>query len=117
MVKVPENRNSGTISGKIFFSVKRKFPEHCSGITDRYGIPELLTPYDVLIYRRLLVSRAVSSSSHTFSLYLLNMPPANYSNFSSEPRSTNFLVQSLRRFFPHDRYMLKHYGAIIISQI
>ena len=23
-----------------FFSVKRKFPERCSGITDRYGIPE-----------------------------------------------------------------------------
>ena len=36
MEKVPENRNSGT----IFFSVKRKFPERCSGITDRYGIPE-----------------------------------------------------------------------------
>ena len=23
-----------------YFSVKRKFPERCSGITDRYGIPE-----------------------------------------------------------------------------
>ena len=39
MEKVPENRNSGTISGTIF-SVKRKFPESCPGITDRYGIPE-----------------------------------------------------------------------------
>jgi len=40
MEKVPENRNSGTISGTIFFPVKRKFPERCSGITDRYRIPE-----------------------------------------------------------------------------
>ena len=36
MEKVQENRNSGT----IFFSVKRQFPERCSGITDHYGIPE-----------------------------------------------------------------------------
>ena len=36
MVKVLENRNFGT----IFFPVKRKFPEHCSGIKDHYGIPE-----------------------------------------------------------------------------
>ena len=40
MEKVPEIRNSGTISGTIFFPVNRKFPERCSGIPDRYGIPE-----------------------------------------------------------------------------
>ena len=39
MEKVPENQNSEMISETIF-SVKRKFPERCSGITDRYDIPE-----------------------------------------------------------------------------
>ena len=34
-----------------FFPVKRKFPEHCSGITDRYGIPDVPE-----IFRKLPVS-------------------------------------------------------------
>ena len=43
--KVPENRNSGKPEFRNdfrndFFPVKRKFPECCSRIMDRYGIPE-----------------------------------------------------------------------------
>ena len=37
MEKVPEFRNDFR---NDFFSVNRKFPERCSGIPDRYGIPE-----------------------------------------------------------------------------
>ena len=37
MEKVPEIRNSQTISGTIF-PVNRKFPERCSGIMEGYGI-------------------------------------------------------------------------------
>ena len=37
MEKVPGFRND---FWNNFFSVNRKFPERCSGIPDRYGIPE-----------------------------------------------------------------------------
>ena len=35
--KVPEVRNSGSIPERLFLSVNRKFPEHCSVIPERSG--------------------------------------------------------------------------------